>query len=162
MLSVTRKETVSVIGEREEIIELNQMGQWSDKNCLAKTNMNVFYHQNHLFWNALCKLTEPRKQFSNSHCVLFSRQRRRSGSSIVVVGGDDSLKNRYQLDDYLSDTNNPADVHQYAQGTHHHHHQLNSDIEMLTMLSVNQNNGEWAECSGIRTPCLSASNNCAT
>ncbi|XP_055695100.1 protein PALS1 isoform X2 [Lutzomyia longipalpis] len=50
---------------------------------------------------------------------LDSRQRRRSGSSIVVVGGEDSVKD-------------------------HHHHQA-SDLEMLTMLSVNQDNGPHRE-----------------
>ncbi|XP_059610742.1 protein PALS1 isoform X2 [Phlebotomus argentipes] len=50
---------------------------------------------------------------------LDSRPRRRSGSSIVVVGGEDSMKD--------------------------HHHQQPCDLEMLTMLSVNQDNGPHRE-----------------
>ncbi|XP_055700690.1 protein PALS1 isoform X3 [Phlebotomus papatasi] len=50
---------------------------------------------------------------------MTKRPRRRSGSSIVVVGGEDSVKD-------------------------HHHHQA-SDLEMLTMLSVNQDNGPHRE-----------------
>lgn len=40
---------------------------------------------------------------------------------------------RYNLEEYLSDNNNPIDLQK---------HQFNSDIEMLTMLSVNQDNGK--------------------
>lgn len=66
------------------------------------------------------------------------RPRRRSGSSIVVLGADDSLTSRYSIDDYIKSDN-----------IDHHHSGSNEQdaqyLEMLTMLSVNQDNGKWIE-----------------
>jgi hypothetical protein len=50
--------------------------------------------------------------------LLFFRPRRRSGSSIVVLGGDDTLKPRLPPDDYQE------------------------TLDMYTMISLNQDNGE--------------------
>lgn len=58
---------------------------------------------------------------------VFHRPRRRSGSSIVVLGGtEDVIKSRLAVDDYLVQSGYQTD---------------NKDLEMLTMLSVNQDNG---------------------
>lgn len=68
-------------------------------------------------------------------CSAFHRPRRRSGSSIVVLGADDSLTSRYSIDDYIKSDN-----------IDHHHSGSNEQdaqyLEMLTMLSVNQDNGK--------------------
>lgn len=74
--------------------------------------------------------------------IFFSlcRPRRRSGSSIVVIDGDD-LKPCLP-DDYIS-------------SQHYRQHSGESkeiDQEMLTMLSVNQDNGElWCKQAAKRT-----------
>lgn len=61
--------------------------------------------------------------------VFIFRPRRRSGSSIVVLGGSDSI------DDYIkSDT---IEHYRITDGTYRDSH----DIEMLTMMPVNQDNG---------------------
>lgn len=71
-------------------------------------------------------------------CSAFHRPRRRSGSSIVVLGADDSLTSRYSIDDYIKSDN-----------IDHHHSGSNEQdaqyLEMLTMLSVNQDNGKCAD-----------------
>lgn len=51
----------------------------------------------------------------------------------MFVDEEDPLKTRYNLDEYLSDNNNPIDLQQNI------NHQFSSDIEMLAMLS--QDNG---------------------
>lgn len=56
---------------------------------------------------------------------MYCRTRRRSGSSIVVLGGEDTIKTRLP-DDYLGHSDNQT-----------------TDLEMLTMMSVNQDNGNY-------------------
>lgn len=65
---------------------------------------------------------------------IHFRPRRRSGSSILVLGGDDTtLKARLPVDDYLSHIDSQHTNENTESGV---------NLEMLTMLSVNQDNGK--------------------
>lgn len=74
---------------------------------------------------------------------LSLRPRRKSGTGILFVDEENPSKSRYNLEE--------CNIN----------HQYNSDIEMLTMLSVNQDNGkESSESCGtaelnLTSPCLS-------
>ena len=60
---------------------------------------------------------------------FYHRPRRRSGSSIVVLGGSDSI------DDYIKSDN--IEHYRITDGTYRDSH----DLEMLTMMPINQENG---------------------
>lgn len=63
--------------------------------------------------------------------IYFFRPRRRSGSSIVVIGGEDSLKARL-----------PDDCISHAE-IHHHPDLQSNDPAMIMMMPINQDNGLW-------------------
>lgn len=72
-----------------------------------------------------------------SFFFLFCRPRRRSGSSIVVLGGSDSI------DDYIKSDN--IEHYRITDGTYRDSH----DLEMLTMMPINQDNGMYHLGSGF-------------
>lgn len=71
---------------------------------------------------------------------FFSRPRRRSGSSIVVLGGD-------SIEDYIN-SDNIDHFHRLNDGTYR---ETPNDLEMLTMMSINQDNGKFSMHKRIRT-----------
>lgn len=83
---------------------------------------------------------------------LFCRPRRRSGSSIVVIDGDD-LKPCLP-DDYISGQHYRQSFTSTGNSAISSDNQPEIDQEMLTMLSLNQDNGN----NGVQTKCNYISN----
>lgn len=73
------------------------------------------------------------KNINFSFClsIPFSYRRRRSGSSIVVLGGD-------SIDDYIK-SDNIDHFHRINDGTYR---ETSNDTEMITMMPMNQDNGK--------------------
>lgn len=84
----------------------------------------------HLFMTNFSSGTVPNSYLFLSFHLIY-RPRRRSGSSIVVLGGSDSI------DDYIkSDT---IEHYRITDNTYRDSH----DLEMLTMMPTNQDNGKY-------------------
>lgn len=74
---------------------------------------------------------------------IYSRPRRRSGSSIVVLGGD-------SIEDYIN-SDNIDHFHRLNDGTYR---ETPNDLEMLTMMSINQDNGKFSMSLCVRGGCM--------
>lgn len=67
---------------------------------------------------------------TNVFFPIFFRNRRRSSVNLNSLG-EETIKSRLPFDDYL------------GHGEYHDESKKDVELEMLTMLSVNQDNGEW-------------------
>lgn len=64
---------------------------------------------------------------------MYFRNRRRSSVNLNSLN-EETIKSRLPFDDYL------------GHGEYHDESKKDVELEMLTMLSVNQDNGEWILC----------------
>lgn len=80
------------------------------------------------------------KDFFKRNMCPF-RPRRRSGSSIVVLGCEETIKSSLPgVDDYMGHCDYQGEI---GGDQKQLHSSAGVDLEMLTMLSVNQDNGNY-------------------
>uniref|UniRef100_A0A182MG91 Guanylate kinase-like domain-containing protein n=1 Tax=Anopheles culicifacies TaxID=139723 RepID=A0A182MG91_9DIPT len=118
--NISRGGTEVLLGDQNLRQENRSVREW-EKTNRSHTTLAYQSETEAMDDSALRSGTTWKNNLRFPHRTVWNRPRRRSGSSIVVLGGDDTLKPSIPIDDYQE------------------------DLEMYNMLAANQDNGPHRE-----------------